>query len=129
MEQFHFHPMVVHFPIALYFFEFLLLCLWTIKKDSAYKRFAFLSFKVGYILMIGAMIAGYVDAGGITPPVQKHFFAALSVFTVYSIRGLFWLKGKEAAPNYQLTLVLGALLGVILVSITGDLGGDLVFSS
>ena len=129
MEHFYFHPMLIHFPIAFYFFEFFLLGLWIFKKDDAYKRFAFLSFRIGYVMMIAAMCAGYADAGGITPHVQKHFFSALGVFTIYTIRGVFWFKANQEKPYYRIILILSALLGVVLVGVTGDLGGDLVYTS
>ncbi len=129
MEHLHFHPMTVHFPIALYFFEFFLLCLWHFKKDDSYKKFAFLSFKAGYALMVLAMIAGYVDAGEISPPIRNHFVAAVCVFIIYTARGFYWYKANPAKASYKLILIVGSLLGIILVSVASDLGGRLVYSS
>ncbi len=123
-----FHPPLVHFPIAFYFLELLLLIFWLAKKDSAYHRFALFSFRLGFLFMIAAAIAGPVDAGGIPPPVRRHFFSAAGVFTLYTVRAFYWRFGKEGQMFYRPSLVGGALAGNLLVGLTAFLGGVLVFS-
>ena len=127
--RFLFHPMLVHFPIALYYFEFLLIALWLLKKEETYLRFAFLAFKVAYVLMIAAMIAGYIDANGINSRVLRHFTAAVSTFLVSSVRGFLWFRMRKSGTWNPWILGAGSVIGIILVSITGDLGGDMVFNS
>jgi len=80
-------------------------------------------------MMIAAMITGYLDAGEISPPIRNHFVAAVCVFVIYSTRGFYWLKANPIKSNYKPTLIFSALLGIILVSVAGDLGGRLVYSS
>ncbi|MBI4115724.1 MAG: hypothetical protein HY447_04015 [Candidatus Omnitrophica bacterium] len=128
VTQILFHPMLVHFPIAFYFLELLLLVFWTAKRDEAYHRFARFSFKLGYLFMIAAMVAGYIDAGGsITSKIKPHFFSALSVFTVSTLRALFWRFGSREKSFYQPIQLTGTLVTNFLVAITGDLGGNIVF--
>ena len=126
-ERALFHPMLVHFPIAFYFLEFFLLGLWKFKKEEHFLRFSFLAFRLAYVTMIIAMIAGYRDSGGITPHVSKHFYSALSVFAVNTVRGAFWFRMNKKQAFCPWTLLIGSFICIILVSITGDLGGDLVY--
>lgn len=126
------HPILVHFPIAFYFLELVLLLFWIAKQDPNYLRFALFSFKSGYVFMILAIIAGFVDAGGfdhITGRVRTHFFAASSVFALYTVRAFFWRFAKADEKFYQPTHVLFALAGNLLVAITGYFGGVLVYGS
>ena len=58
------HPILVHFPIAFYFLELVLLSLWRFKKDNSYFRFARFTFRLGYLFMILAMAAGLIDVKG-----------------------------------------------------------------
>ena len=129
MKAEYLHPPVVHFPIAFYFLELLLLVLWAARRRDDYLRFARFSFRTGYVFMLFALGAGLHDAGGpsgITGLVRRHFFAAVSVFICYTLRIFSWRRG-QTAPNYKLLLLAGALLGCTLVLLTGDLGGDLVY--
>ena len=83
------HPALVHYPIAFYFLELLLLILWQAKKDPAYLRFSGFSFKLGYLFMLFAMVSGFITAGGfqgIVGKVRPHALAAVSVFAIATIR-------------------------------------------
>lgn len=125
--RFFFHPMLVHFPIAFYFLECFLLLIWTVRKDDAFRRFALLAFQLGYGLMMVAMVAGYIDAGGIQSRVIQHFIAAITTFGFYSIRAILWFRMNRARIFNRALLVFGALIGVILVSITGHEGAEMVY--
>ena len=129
-EEFHLylHPILVHFPIALYFFEFFLLGLWWRKNDENYRRFAFLSFKTGYLVMLAAMAAGYWDAGLKVPSiVRPHFLSALGVFAVFTVRGLLWFRMKRTGRWGRPVLITGSLLGILIVALTAYFGGLLVY--
>ena len=122
-----FHPILIHFPIAFYFLELFLLSLWAGKKDSTYLRFAKFAFRIGYVFMIPTIIAGLIDAGGLPKAVWKHAFFASCVFLVYTVRFFYWQLAKPEQKNYQFWLIAGAILGFILVIITGYEGGELVY--
>ena len=122
------HPILVHFPIAFYFLEFFLLSLWKFKKEEAYLRFSFLIFKVAYLMMIIAMVAGYHDTGwNITSRVIRHFYMALSVFAVNTLRGVLWFRMNKKREFHSWTLLIGSLICITLVAVTADFGGDLVY--
>ncbi len=130
MEHQLFHPALVHFPIAFYVLEFLLLIFWAVKHDSAYERFAIFTFRLGYLAMLAAVGTGLFDAGGfsgIRGKVRPHFFAALSVVVFYTVRALFWRFGKKSNSAYAKIQLVGAAIGTILVLLTGFLGGEIVY--
>ena len=126
-----FHPPLVHFPIAFYFLELVLLLFWRAKNDPAYKRFALFSFWMAYLFMLAAMIAGYFDSGGHFPvpkPVRPHALSALVVFGFYTLRAGYWQWANAEGKFYRNFLLLGAVIGTALVFWTGFLGGKLVYS-
>lgn len=130
MAQGLFHPAAVHFPIAFYVLEFLLLIFWVVKRDDAYKRFAAFTFRLGYLAMLVAIGTGLYDAGGfdgIIGKVKPHFFAALSVFILYTARALFWKFGKKESTMYSKIQLVGTAAGTALVLWTGFFGGEIVY--
>ena len=124
------HPRFVHFPIAFYFLELLLLVFWRFKKDEQYLRFARFAFRLGYVCMVLAMGAGLFDVKGvqnITGKVRTHVFSALTVFGFYTLRVFAWRFVKPGDKHFAATQILLAITGNILVAVTGDFGGDLVY--
>ena len=127
-----FHPMLVHFPIAFYWLEFLLLLFWVWKRDSNFRRFALFVFKCGYCGMLVTLASGFFESGGfdgIVGKVRPHFYGALAVFGFYTLRAFFWRRFKEGAPSEKQVLLAGAFLGVCLVCLTAYYGGRIVYSS
>ena len=127
-----YHPLVIHFPIAFYFLESGLLLFWIFKKDPAYHRFALFTFRAGYLGMLLAAMTGWIDAGGwhhVLEHVRLHFFAACTVFLFYTLRAVYWKTGKLQSPSYPFLLIGSALLGNILIMVTGFFGGKLVYGS
>ena len=123
------HPMVVHFPIAFYCLELLLLILWQVKKDDSYLKFSFFIFRIAYVAMITAMITGYLMAGGGIPPmVRKHFASAVTLFIVSTARGVLWYRMMKNNRVKPWVLIVGALIGVLVVAVTADFGADMVYS-
>lgn len=127
MDEILFHPPVVHFPIAFFVLEFILLGLWLRRGDPAYRRFALFSFRLGYGLIIPTMIAGLVDAKGLPPVVRPHFVSALSLFLVSTGRAFQWRFQKGEGSKEVVFLLAGALLACLLVGVTGYFGGKLAF--
>ncbi len=132
MGEIPLHPIVVHFPIAFYALELVLLLFWRAKKDMAYRRFALFTFWAGYFTMLAAPITGYIEVGSWDKifqfePIKRHFLAAASVVIFYTLRAVVWKKIKEGNARDSWIHVAGALIGNALVAITGFFGGLLVY--
>jgi len=127
------HPALVHFPIAFYFLELLLLLFWLGKKDPTYLRFARFSFHLGYVMMIVAMAGGLFDTkgfSGITGRVRIHVYSALVVFGIYTTRigvSRFADRRNEQPVASPMIHIAAAILGNLAVIVTGYLGGKLVY--
>ena len=123
--------MFVHFPIAFYFLELLLLLFWAWKSDGGCLRFAAISFWAGYFFMLASLISGYAGADGwehIAGATRKHFFMALLTLVFYSVRALYWRFAVVDSSKFRMTQLAGAMVGNILVAYTAYLGGMLVYS-
>ena len=126
----HFHPVLIHFPIAFYALELVLLLFWVVKRNPDYLAFSRFAFRFAYFMMPVAMLAGLIDAGGIdgiNGPVKSHAIAALSAFVFYTVRAVCFRFVKKDWKWYPAALILSALIGNLLLIVTGDLGGDLVY--
>ena len=132
----HLHPMLVHFPIALVMFGFLAeLAFLFLKKEISLSR-------MGYYLLIAgtlAALAAWLTGNFFTSPMDgaagqvketHELFATITLILllVTSIlrTTLLMLKNENSALKI-LSFVLYALAAVT-VSITGYLGGSLVYN-
>ncbi len=130
------HPMIVHFPIALFFTAALFEALYLVYRKDWLRN-------AGLILLTLAILSGV--AAGIAGVISEHYlphlplsdlklinthknFAELSVF----VYGLAWLlrvlTGKRGPRGALAALyILLIVLGLGLISYTGFLGGGLVY--
>lgn len=131
----HFHPMLVHFPIALIMVGFIA------ELASLYfKKEACLSFAGFYLLMAGALAAlaasltgefftGQMSGGAEDVKSTHELFASITLWSVL-INAAFriYLKAakKEKGTLKWISFVLYAI-SAIAVSITGFYGGTLVY--
>ena len=132
MTELPYHPMLVHFPIALYIFEAVLLIVRKIKKDPAFRRFALFTFCAGYLMMLAAWGTGYFEGGGLSnilkhERVENHFTAASILLAFYTLRAGIWKGIKPDSRADQWIHPAGALIGCVLVAVTGYLGGLMVY--
>ena len=124
------HPIFVHFPIAFYFLELVLIVLWISKDKLEYRRFSYFSFWIGYAFMLVAMVAGFLDAGGlkgIRGVVKRHVLTALMVFTIYTVRAVFYWATRKEPEKYRWVKLSGAVIGNVIVAVAGFLGGVVVY--
>ncbi|MCK9219388.1 MAG: DUF2231 domain-containing protein [Bacteroidales bacterium] len=130
----HFHPMMVHFPIAIIIIGFLAdLAGVFFRKDKCLTKMGYWLEIVGMITAILAFGTGYFFTNPMEGEAglareQHEFFATFTLITII-LATLFrivinYLKKEESNLKY---LSLGLFfLGFVFVSITGYLGGTLV---
>ncbi|MBI3313697.1 MAG: hypothetical protein HYZ83_05640 [Candidatus Omnitrophica bacterium] len=134
MNEIPLHPMIVHFPIAFYILEAVLHIFGKIKKDPVFRRFAFFTFWAGYGMMLAAWITGYFEGGGLATilkheRLEDHFTAATTLLVFYTFRAGVWKAIKPASSADKWIHLTGALIGCVVVAVTGYFGGLLVYGS
>jgi len=136
MNTAHFHPMMVHFPIALIMVGFLADAIFIFyKKELCFSKTGLYLLILGTLAAIAAFATGHLftfepTEGAIVSIFEKHETMALvtiillfltSIFRVYAI-----IKTKEET-NLKWVVLLLYFFSAISVSVTGFLGGSMVF--
>lgn len=132
----HFHPMLIHFPIALVAIGFL-------AEIAAvlFKKEAWLSIAGFYLLIIGtlsALVAWLTGnlftsemsgAAGDTKETHELFaLITISLLIIASVIGIYLKIKKKEQSNLKWALLVLYGLAAISVSITGFFGGTLVYN-
>ena len=124
-----YHPILIHYPIAFYFLELILLIF--SKKDPSFRNFALYVFRLAYLFAIAAMVSGVIDAGGpknfFKGWVPYHLFSALTLFLVSTGRAFYWRYGDKDGAGFVKVLIATSILANLLVAATGFFGGELVY--
>jgi uncharacterized membrane protein len=128
------HPMIIPFPIGLWVFSLVadLIYLW--RGNPVWRDWvAFYSLLGGIIGAALAAVFGIIDWLSITNPTVKKvadWHARLNVIALLVFVASFYLRTTSGAHwisgSYPLPLAL-SIFGVILITISGYLGGELVF--
>jgi uncharacterized membrane protein len=128
------HPMIIPFPIALWVFSFVadLVYLW--RGNPVWKDWiAFYTLLGGIIMAAVAAVPGLIDWLSLKEPkVVKiaNWHARLNVIALLVFVGSFYLRTTSGAQlvgdSHTIPLLL-SVLGVVLITISGWLGGEMVF--
>lgn len=140
------HPMLVHFPIALLFTSFLLDIVAVWRRDRFFERAGLVLLWMTLISVTLAILAGlYAASHVLVTPTVKPLLAAhrrdgiitgLVIALVVFLRlprHRAWTRRRPDESTLRETFrswaaPLGAYaLGLILISVTGDLGGSMVY--
>ena len=130
------HPLVVHFPIALFTTFFLLEVMAMISRSDRLYHAATWTLYAGIIfavtaIMLGMQAALSVPHGGIIHSIIDQHQSYATAATVIAVALAFWrtVAGDRLinlAPARWLHLFLASFL-VLLIFLTADLGGLMVF--
>ena len=128
------HPMIIPFPIALWVFSLVadLIFLW--RGNPVWRDYiAFYTLLAGIIGAVAAAVPGFVDWLSLkNPRVVKiaNWHARLNVIALLVFAASFYLRTRGGSAfisgSYTIPIALSAF-GVILISISGYLGGEMVF--
>lgn len=128
---FLYHPLVVHFPIALWLTSFLFDVLFAYKQDPFFATASRYLMGLGVLTAGGSILAGFMDyvplvAQGVGQAfVDRHSVHSLLAYgTTALYTGL--LAARWRWPQMPRVLSLGAAtVAAMLISITGYLGGEI----
>jgi len=128
------HPMIIPFPIALWAFSLVadLVYLW--RGNSVWKDWiAFYTILGGIIMAVVAAVPGFIDWLSLKDrEVVKiaNWHARLNVIALLVFAASFYLRTASGvglvSGSYTIPIGL-SVLGVILITISGWLGGEMVF--
>ncbi len=135
IETSHFHPMMVHFPIALVTFGYIAeLGSIFVKKELYLSKISFYLLIFGTLSAITAYLTGQLftaDMSGAAENIREwhETFAGITLgllIVTSAIRSYYCYKGD--CNKYKWSVFALYSLVTIAVSITGYLGGTLVYS-
>src|SRR5207302_789918 len=127
------HPLLVHFPIGLFLFSFVLdVASFAAKPASFFVRGAFYSMLFGLVMAALAAIPGIVDWTDIRAdhPAKKtattHALLNVAALVLYIANA--WIRSQSLSALHIGSLpFLLSLGGVVLLSISGYLGGAMIY--
>lgn len=129
------HPMVVHFPIALYLLGVLLTLGYLWRHTPDYERFAYWTFILAWISVVVAALAGLVDQGSLAPNdprrdnINNHITTGVVLLVINGLVVYYrfrWADVLATSRRWQYLALMAA--GVVAVAVTGWLGGELVYT-
>jgi uncharacterized membrane protein len=129
-----FHPIIVHFPIALFFVSLALDALGTLRRDPALHIAGFYNLAIALLSALASLVTGYVAFLRLHFPFQgvtrNHIILALSTTVLMAI--LYAIRvhrhEKMGAGARLLYLIVG-LIGVVTLAFVGHFGGEMVYGS
>jgi uncharacterized membrane protein len=124
------HPIFVCIPIGLWCFapvcDLIFHLGW---GDDSWKKAALYCLAGGLIAAVPALITGWIDYSLVREPAAARvakFHLVINLCVLPIMAASIWLRWLEVAPAYHLLPVIISLVGVLLVGISGWLGGELV---
>jgi len=126
------HPMVVHFPTALFPTSFLFdLLSWGI-AEPALVKVAFYNIAVGLLASLLAVLTGFVDYFGMVPGSRKHrvttwhLLLNLPMVAIFALSlGLRYLEIDATRTPLYIVVVSG--IGLLLLIVGNYFGAELVY--
>ena len=128
------HPMIIPFPIALWVFSLVADLIYVWRGNPIWKDWiAFYALLAGIIGAVAAAVPGLIDWLSLTDRgVVKiaNWHARLNVIALVIFAGSFYLRttsGASLVGDSHIIPVVLSVFGVVLITISGWLGGEMVF--
>ena len=131
----HFHPMMVHFPIALIAVGFLAELIFMFqKKEICFTKMGFFLLLLGTVAALAAWITGGLftsEMAGAAGELREQHEIMATITVIISVVTLILrtllLFRKNESKTIRITAFVLFALAATAVSITGFLGGNLVY--
>ena len=128
------HPMIIPFPIALWVFSLVADVIYLWRGNPVWRDWiAFYALLAGIIAAAVAAVPGLIDWLSITDKAVvkiANWHARLNVIALLVFAASFYLRTTSGAGlvggSYVIPVIL-SVLGVVLITISGWLGGEMVF--
>ena len=130
-EDWHLHPALVHFPIALFVSAFLLNALGLILKKEPLQRTAL------HVYLAAALFAPLAVQTGLWQQHQQQLqhpiltlhktFGLLTLWSSLTSLPILWLSRKINVRQFKVTFFIFSLLMAVFASTAGFFGGRMVF--
>ena len=127
------HPMLIPFPFALWFFSLVADVIYFVSGAPVWETVAFYTLAGGIVGAVMAAVPGIIDYFSIKDEkVSKiaGWHARLNVLALLVFGASFYLRtrdGMQMVDGSMTVPVLLSVFGVILISISGWLGGEMVY--
>ncbi len=129
-----FHPMFVHFPIALYLLGVLLTLGYLGRRVVDYERFAYWAFVLAWMGVAAAALAGLIDLGSLAPDdprrddINRHITSGVALLIINGLVVYFRFRWPDVLTGSRRWAYLALMAaGAVVVVLTGWLGGKLVY--
>jgi uncharacterized membrane protein len=128
---FLYHPLVVHFPVALWLTSFLFDVGFAATRDRFYALASRFLIGLGLLAALVAIVAGFVDyiplvnqgvGSAFVAAHRVHSVLAYTSTAIYAVLFVARLRGRGLATGPYLA---GGLLGAVIIAATGYLGGEI----
>ena len=122
------HPILVPLPIGLWIFSLVSDLVYRfLSSDPIWDTMATYTMAGGIVGALAAALPGFIDFLSISDPAPRrtaliHMVLNLSLVVLYAIN--LWLRTTTTGSDMPFVL---SVVGVILLGVTGWLGGELVF--
>jgi uncharacterized membrane protein len=136
MDLNHFHPMLVHFPIALLIAGFLFdIAGLFFRKEKCLSKTGFYLMIIGTIGSIAAYLTGEYFTNEMTGVLSDHketheLYAKITMYTmiIASTLRIWIVLLKKTETFWKWIILVLYLIGTVAVGYTGFLGGQLVYN-
>jgi len=129
-----YHPLVVHFPVALYFLGVLMTLGYLWRKEADFDRFAYWAFFLSWLAALVASLTGLVDKGQIPfddprqEAMNRHITFAVLFIVLDGLVVYHRFRWPDVATTSRRWVYFGLLAAAaIALAVTGWLGGELVY--
>lgn len=127
------HPMLVAFPIGLWSTSFAADLVFYFVRHNSLQLISKFMLAAGCLGALAAAVPGFIDKLGLKEPSVKriaNYHAILNVVALLVFATSLYLRTRAGAPlvDYHLRIpFLISFFGMILISVSGWLGGELIY--